>query len=46
MEYKRPTPRIKNGQSFLEYTLLIAIVAVAMAAMTTYIVRAMNARLG
>lgn len=38
-------PRVRNGQSFIEYTLLIIIVAAALTAMTTYIVRAMNARL-
>ena len=37
--------RVRNGQSFIEYTLLIIIVAAALMAMTTYIVRSMNARL-
>ena len=41
----RMTPRIRNGQSFIEYTLLIIIVAAALTAMTVYITRAMNARL-
>ncbi len=39
------TPRIRNGQSFIEYTMLIIIVSVALMAMTTYIMRSMNARL-
>jgi hypothetical protein len=39
------SPRIRNAQSFIEYTMLIIIVAAALTAMTTYIVRAMNARL-
>jgi len=36
----------KNGQSFMEYTMLIIIVSAALVAMSTYIIRAMNARLG
>jgi Flp pilus assembly pilin Flp len=35
--------KIKKGQSFIEYTMLIIIVSAALVAMTTYIVRAMNA---
>ena len=35
----------KRGQNFIEYTLLIIIVAAAMTAMTVYISRAMNARM-
>ena len=35
----------RNGQSFIEYTMLIIIVSAALIAMTTYIMRAMNARL-
>jgi Flp pilus assembly pilin Flp len=35
--------KAKTGQSFIEYTMLIIIVGVALIAMTTYIVRAMNA---
>ncbi|MDD5130714.1 MAG: hypothetical protein PHS66_06700 [Candidatus Omnitrophica bacterium] len=38
-------PETKRGQSFMEYTMLIIIVGSALIAMTTYIVRAMNARL-
>ena len=34
----------KKGQSVLEYTLLIIIIAAALTAMTTYIMRSMNAR--
>ncbi|MFA5092489.1 MAG: hypothetical protein WC543_00895 [Candidatus Omnitrophota bacterium] len=34
-----------RGQSVVEYTLLIIIVAAALAAMSTYIMRSMNARL-
>ncbi len=34
-----------KAQSVLEYTMLIIIVAAALAAMTTYITRSMNARL-
>ena len=37
--------RIRNGQSFIEYTMLILIVSAALIAMTTYIMRSMNARL-
>jgi hypothetical protein len=37
--------RTRNAQSFIEYTLLIIIVAAALTAMTTYITRSMNARL-
>jgi Flp pilus assembly pilin Flp len=39
------TLRIRNGQSFIEYTMLIIIVSAALIAMTTYIMRSMNARL-
>jgi Flp pilus assembly pilin Flp len=38
-------PRIRNGQSFIEYTMLIIIVSAAIIAMTTYIMRSTNARL-
>jgi hypothetical protein len=37
--------RLINGQSVVEYTMLIIIVAAALAAMTVYITRSMNARL-
>ncbi|GEM_PF-4550855 len=47
-ETKRP-PRIffgiKNGQSFIEYTMLIIVVGIALIAMTAYVSRAMNAAL-
>jgi len=36
--------RIRSGQSFIEYTMLIIIVSAALIAMTTYIMRSMNAR--
>ncbi|MDD5129228.1 MAG: hypothetical protein PHO40_06240 [Candidatus Omnitrophica bacterium] len=36
---------LRKGQSVVEYTMLIIIVAAALAAMTTYITRSMNARL-
>ncbi|MDO8489122.1 MAG: hypothetical protein Q7S42_03315 [Candidatus Omnitrophota bacterium] len=36
----------RNGQSFIEYTMLIIIVSAALVAMSTYITRAMYARLG
>ena len=39
------TLRVRNGQSFIEYTMLIIIVSAALIAMTTYIMRSMNARL-
>lgn len=39
------TPRARRGQSFIEYTMLIIIVSAALAAMTTYIMRSMNARI-
>jgi Flp pilus assembly pilin Flp len=45
MMHGKITPRTKNGQSFIEYTLLIIIVAAALTAMTTYITRSMNARM-
>jgi len=35
----------KKAQSVVEYTMLIIIVAAALIAMTTYIMRSMNARL-
>jgi Flp pilus assembly pilin Flp len=35
--------RVRGGQSFLEYAVLIIIVSTALIAMTTYVVRAMNA---
>ena len=35
----------KKAQSVVEYTMLIIIVAAALMAMTTYIMRSMNARL-
>jgi len=35
----------KKGQSIIEYTMLAVIVAGAIMAMTTYIMRAMNARI-
>ncbi len=35
----------RKAQSVLEYTMLIIIVAAALTAMTTYIMRSMNARL-
>jgi hypothetical protein len=37
---------IKKGQSFIEYTMLLIVVGAALIAMTTYITRAMYARLG
>lgn len=37
--------RIVRGQSVIEYTMLIIIVAAALMAMSTYIMRSMNARL-
>jgi hypothetical protein len=37
--------RARSGQSFIEYTILILVVAAAMTAMTVYISRAMNARM-
>ena len=38
-------PRVRSGQGFIEYTMLIIIVSVAIVAMTTYIMRSTNARL-
>jgi hypothetical protein len=37
--------RFRKGQSVVEYTVLIIIVAAALAAMSIYITRSMNARL-
>ena len=37
--------RESKAQNVLEYTMLIIIVAAALMAMTTYIMRSMNARL-
>ena len=34
----------RKGQSVLEYTLLVIIITAALTAMTTYIMRSMNAR--
>jgi hypothetical protein len=45
MGLNRIISRAKRGQNFLEYTLLIIIVAAALTAMTVYITRAMNARM-
>jgi Flp pilus assembly pilin Flp len=45
MGHEKMTSRIRNGQSFIEYTMLIIIVSAALIAMTTYIMRSMNARL-
>ena len=45
MGHEKMTSRIRNGQSFIEYTMLIIIVSSALIAMTTYIMRSMNARL-
>lgn len=45
MGYGKMTPRIRSGQSLIEYTMLIIIVAGALMAMTIYITRSMNARL-
>lgn len=35
----------RNGQSIIEYTMLIIIVAAALMAMATYITRSVNARI-
>jgi len=35
----------RNGQSIVEYTMLIIIVAAALMAMSTYILRSVNARI-
>lgn len=45
MGFCRQLARAKKGQNFIEYTLLIIIIAAAMTAMTVYITRAMNARI-
>ncbi len=37
--------KIKEGQSFVEYAMLVIIVSAALIAMTVYIMRATNARL-
>ena len=37
--------RNRRGQNVIEYTMLIIIVAAALMAMTTYVMRSMNARL-
>jgi len=36
--------RLKKGQSIVEYTMLILLVTAALIVMTTYITRAVNAR--
>jgi Flp pilus assembly pilin Flp len=36
----------KRGQSLIEYSMLVIIIAAALMAMTTYIQRAMNAYMG
>ena len=38
-------PSIRNGQSFIEYVVLIIIVCAALIAMTAYLMRSTNARL-
>ncbi|MDD5059833.1 MAG: hypothetical protein PHY35_01770 [Candidatus Omnitrophica bacterium] len=37
--------RARNGQSIIEYGVLIIIVAASLIAMTTYLMRATNARI-
>lgn len=37
--------KVRNGQSIVEYTMLIIIVAAALMAMATYITRSVNARI-
>ena len=37
--------RFRRGQSIIEYTMLIIIVAAALIAMSTYIMRSVNARI-
>ena len=48
-EVVRRAPRIffgiRSGQSFIEYTMLIIVVSIALIAMTVYVSRAMNAAL-
>ena len=39
------TKKFREGQSIVEYTILIIIVATALAAMSIYITRSVNARL-
>ena len=36
---------MRKGQSVIEYTILLLLIAAALTVMTTYIMRAMNARL-
>ena len=38
--------RARRGQSLIEYTMLVIVVATALVAMTVYIQRAMNAYMG
>jgi len=37
--------RFKKGQSVIEYTILLLLIAAALTVMSTYVMRAMNARL-
>lgn len=37
--------RVRGGQSVVEYTMLIIIVAAALMVMSTYVTRAVNARI-
>jgi len=37
--------RFRKGQSVVEYTVLLLLIAAAITVMTTYIMRSMNARL-
>ena len=37
--------KVKNGQSFIQYTILIIIISAAVIGMTVYIMRSANARL-
>ena len=39
------TLRVRDGQSFIEYVILIIIISAAIIAITTYIMRSANARL-
>jgi Flp pilus assembly pilin Flp len=45
MRCTRASLSIKSGQSFIQYTILIVIVSLAIIGMTAYLMRSLNARL-
>ncbi len=44
-KFNRVKPRVRQGQSLLEYTTIIAVVVAALSAMTLYVQRSVQANL-